>query len=130
MPDMKYEMWRKVVFNCVINPITAITGSLVNGITAPGLTPIKQLVIDECLAVAKADGVTFDMDPLQLIDEVFANSATVASTLQDLRKGRTTEIDHLNGAVATLGAQYGLTCPVNAALTTIIKQLEAQARRD
>lgn len=128
VPDMKYEMWRKAIFNCVINPITAITGSLVNSIVEPGLAPIKQLVIDECLAVAKADGVTFDMDPLAMIDEKFANSATIASTLQDLRKGRTTEIDHLNGAVAALGASYGIPCPVNEALTTIIKQLEAKAR--
>lgn len=127
-PDMKRAMWRKVVFNCVINPITAMTGSLVSGITAPGLAPVKRLVIDECLAVAAADGVIFEKDFMSLIDEVFSTSTTVASTLQDLQKGRTTEIDHLNGAVAALGAEYGIACPVNLALTTIIKQLESQAR--
>ena len=50
----------------------------------------------------------------------------VASTLQDLSKGRRTEIDHLNGAVAALGEGYGIDCPVNRALTAIIKALEAQ----
>jgi 2-dehydropantoate 2-reductase len=128
IPDMKLAMWRKIVFNCVINPITAITGSTVGGIVDPKLAPIKRLVIDECLAVAAADGVTFDVDFMTLIDEVFASAATVASTLQDLQKGRRTEIDHLNGAVVALGARYGIACPVNAALTTIIKQLEMQAR--
>ena len=127
-PDMKVAMWRKIVFNCVINPITAITGSTVGGIVDPRLAPVKRLVIDECLAVAAADGVTFDADFMTLIDEVFASAATVASTLQDLQKGRRTEIDHLNGAVVALGARYGIACPVNAALTTIIKQLENQAR--
>lgn len=129
IPDMKVAMWRKVVFNCVINPITAITGSTVGGIVHPGLAPIKRLVIDECLAVAAADGVTFDEDFMALIEKVFASAATVASTLQDLQKGRRTEIDHLNGAVVALGAHYGIACPINAALTTVIKQLEAQARR-
>ena len=128
IPDMKLAMWRKIVFNCVINPITAITGSTVGGIVDPRLAPVKRLVIDECLAVAAADGVTFDVDFMTLIDEVFASAATVASTLQDLQKGRRTEIDHLNGAVVGLGAEYGIACPVNAALTTIIKQLETQAR--
>lgn len=128
IPDMKVAMWRKVVFNCVINPITAITGSTVGGIVDPRLASIKRLVIDECLAVAAADGVRFDDDFMELIDTVFASAATVASTLQDLQKGRRTEIDHLNGAVVALGAEYGLACPVNAALTTIIKQLENQAR--
>ncbi len=129
IPDMKAAMWRKTVFNCVINPITAITGSTVGGIVDPRLAPIKRLVIDECLAVAAADGVNFDEDFMGLIDQVFASAATIASTLQDLQKGRRTEIDHLNGAVVALGKQYGIACPVNAALTTIIKQLEGQARR-
>lgn len=129
IPDMKVAMWRKTVFNCVINPITAITGSTVGGIVDPNLAPIKRLVIDECLAVAAADGVTFDEDFMATIDKVFGSAATLASTLQDLQKGRRTEIDHLNGAVAALGEQYGIPCPVNAALTTIIKQLEGRARR-
>lgn len=129
IPDMKVAMWRKVVFNCVINPITAITGSTVGGIVDPKLAAIKRLVIDECLAVAAADGVTFDEDFMVTIDKVFGAAATLASTLQDLQKGRRTEIDHLNGAVVALGEKYAIPCPVNAALTTIIKQLEAQARR-
>jgi 2-dehydropantoate 2-reductase len=129
IPDMKVAMWRKVVFNCVINPITAITGSTVGGIVDPKLAAIKRLVIAECLAVAAADGVTFDEDFMVTIDKVFGSAATLASTLQDLQKGRRTEIDHLNGAVVALGEQYGIPCPVNAALTTIIKQLEGQARR-
>lgn len=126
--DMKVAMWRKVIFNCVINPITAITGSTVGGIVDPGLAPVKRLVIDECLAVAAADGVKFDEDFMELIDRVFASAATVASTLQDLQKGRRTEIDHLNGAVVALGAAFGIACPVNAALATIIRQLETRTR--
>ena len=123
--DMKRDMWRKVIFNCVINPITAIVGSPVGGISAPGLVPLKRLVIDECLAVARADGVEFDVDFVVVIDEIFGALTNVASTLQDLSKGRRTEIDHLNGAVAALGAGYGIDCPVNRALTSIIKSLEA-----
>lgn len=129
IPDMKVAMWRKVVFNCVINPITAITGTTVGGIVDPRLAPIKRLVIDECLAVAAADGVMFEEDFMTRIDEVFGTAATIASTLQDLQKGRKTEIDHLNGAVVALGEKFGIPCPVNAALATIIRQLEAQSRR-
>jgi 2-dehydropantoate 2-reductase len=48
--------------------------------------------------------------------------------LQDLRRGHATEIDYMNGAVAALGAEHGVPCPVNHALTAIIKAMEAQAR--
>ncbi|MEO8677653.1 MAG: ketopantoate reductase family protein [Vicinamibacterales bacterium] len=125
-PEIKREMWRKAIFNCVINPITAIVGAPVGGIAAPGLVPLKRLVIDECVAVARADGIEFDVDFLAVIDEIYGALTNIASMRQDLMRGRRTEIDYLNGAVASLGEQYGIDCPVNRALTAIVKGLEAQ----
>lgn len=40
----------------------------------------------------------------------------VTSTLGDLRRGRSTEIDHLNGEIVALGRQWGVPTPVNTAL--------------
>ena len=123
-PDIKREVWRKAVFNCVINPTTALIGSEVGGIVDPALNGLKQQIIDECLAVARADGVTFEEDFVALIDRVFAGARTIASMRQDLMKGRKTEIDHMNGAVADLGVKYGIPTPVNSALATMIRYLE------
>ena len=97
--DIKTEIWRKLIYNCVINPITAITGCEVGGIADARLDPLKQLVIDECLAVARTEGVVFDIDFQATIKEVFGASRTIASMRQDLTRGRPTEIDHMNGAV-------------------------------
>ena len=126
IPDIKKEMWRKAVFNCVINPTTALIGSDVGAIVDPRLNSLKRQIIDECLAVARADGVTFDEDFVALIDRVFAGARTIASMSQDLMKGRKTEIDHMCGAVVELGNTYGIACPVNAAMTTMIRYLEAR----
>ena len=41
-PDIKTEIWRKLIFNCVINPITAITGTEVGGIADPRLDCWKR----------------------------------------------------------------------------------------
>jgi 2-dehydropantoate 2-reductase len=123
-PDIKTEIWRKLIYNCVINPITTITGTEVGGIADPRLDPLKQLVIDECLAVARSQGIEFTVDFLSTITEVFAASRTIASMRQDLMRGRPTEIDHMNGAVADLGRRHGIDCPVNAALTAIIKAMD------
>jgi 2-dehydropantoate 2-reductase len=123
-PDIKAEIWRKLIFNCVINPITAITGTEVRGIADPRLDPLKQLVIDECLAVARTEGISFTIDFLPTITEIFRESRTIASMRQDLMRGRPTEIDHMNGAVAALGRRAGVDCPVNAALTAIIKAMD------
>jgi 2-dehydropantoate 2-reductase len=114
------------VFNCVINPTTTLVGSEVGGIVDPELNGLKQQIIEECLAVAKADGVTFDEDFVALIDRVFTGARTIASMRQDLMKRRKTEIDYMNGAVVDLGRKYGIACPVNAAMTTMIRYLESR----
>src|SRR6185503_3527717 len=110
----------------VINPTTTLIGSEVGGIVNPALNGLKQQIIDECLAVATADGVTFDEDFVALIDRVFAGARTIASMRQDLIKGRKTEIDHMNGAVADLGVKFGIPTPVNAAMATMIRYLETK----
>ena len=125
--DIRVDVWRKLIFNCVINPITSIIGSDVGTIADPRLDPIKRLVIDECLAVARADGVALDVDFLAALTEIFGPSRNIASMRQDLMKGKPTEIDFMNGAVVALGTRLGIECPVNAALMGIIKALEAQS---
>ena len=127
IPDIKREGWRKVIFNCVINPTTSLLGTDVGGIVDPALNGLKRQIIDECLAVAAADGVAFEEDFVALIDRVFAGARTIASMRQDLMKGRKTEIDHMNGAVVDLGRTFGIACPVNEAMTTMIRFLEAKA---
>jgi 2-dehydropantoate 2-reductase len=124
---IRVETWRKLIFNCVINPITSITGTEVGAIADPKLDPLKQLVVDECLAVARADGVAFeDADFVRAIGEIFGPSRNIASMRQDLMRGHPTEIEHMNGAVARLGARHGIDCPVNAALTAIIRAMEGK----
>ena len=126
VPDIKREDWRKVIFNCVINPTTSLLRSEVGSIVDPRLNTLKRQIVDECLAVASADGVVFEEDFLVLIDKVFASTRTIASMQQDLMKGRKTEIDYMNGAVADLGQKFGIPTPVNAAMATMIRYLEAK----
>ena len=124
--NIKADVWRKLIFNCVINPITSIVGSDVGSIADTRLDPLKRLVVDECVQVARADGVVFDADFVQLIADVFGPSRNIASMRQDLLKGKPTEIDFMNGAVVELGRRHGLACPVNAALTAIVKAMESR----
>lgn len=123
---IEVDVWRKLIFNCVINPITSIIGSEVGGIADARLEPLNRLVIDECLRVARESGVELDIDFVQALKEVFGGSRNIASMRQDLIKGKPTEIDYMNGAVVDLGRRAGIACPVNAALVAIIKAMEAR----
>ena len=126
--DIVTEVWRKVVFNCVVNPITTILGSEVGEIVDPGLDRLKQLVIDECVAVAASEGIRLEADFMDEIRAAYAGSRNIVSMRQDLSRGRITEIDYLNGAIVALGARHGLQCPANSLLTAIIKAMESAVR--
>jgi len=121
---IKDEMWDKVVVNCVINPINAITRTEVGAIADERLRPLKQLIVEECRRVAGRDGVDLPADLVDRIDRQYAPSRNLSSLQQDLLKGRRTEIDFLNGAVVRLGATFGIECPVNQALAMIIRAME------
>jgi 2-dehydropantoate 2-reductase len=127
--NIRTEVWRKVVFNCVVNPITTIIGSEVGEIVDPRLNRLKQLVIEECVAVAEAEGVELETDLAREINAAYAGSRNLVSMRQDILRGRTTEIDYLNGAVAEVGSRRGVECPVNRGLTDIIKGMEATSQR-
>ena len=124
--NIKSDMWKKLVFNCALNPVSAIIRIENRGISEEKLDPLKKLIINECLEVAKKDGVEFRMDFLKALNDEFRNSRNVSSMQQDLIKGKKTEIDYLNGGVVNLGKKYGIRCPVNEALSMIIKELEKE----
>jgi 2-dehydropantoate 2-reductase len=47
-----------------------------------------------------------------------------SSTAQDLARGKRTEIDTLNGYVASLGKKLGVATPANFALYALVKLIE------
>ncbi len=46
------------------------------------------------------------------------------SLLQDLRRGRRTEIDYLNGVVVSKAAKHGIDVPANRAAVSIVQEIE------
>ncbi|MBI2654912.1 2-dehydropantoate 2-reductase [Candidatus Woesearchaeota archaeon] len=126
--NIKYDMWKKLVFNCALNPLTAILKIENKGICDERLNPLKKLIIDECVKVAEKDGIRFELDFLKILNDEFKLSNNISSMQQDLIKGKKTEIGFLNGAVAELGKKYKIWCPANEALAGIISHIGSQTK--
>jgi 2-dehydropantoate 2-reductase len=45
--------------------------------------------------------------------------------LQDILRGKKTEIDYINGAVVRLGAEHGIETPYNSAVVSMVKAKES-----
>ena len=48
--------------------------------------------------------------------------------LQDVLKGKKTEIDFINGKIVEIAGELGMNAPINAVLTALIKGLERSMR--
>jgi len=125
--NIRQDVWKKLILNCALNPITAVLGIKNGDFADETLNPLKKLICDECAKVAEKEGAKFEINFIKAINEAIKNSGNLSSMQQDLIKGKKTEIDYLNGAVVGLGKKYGIDCPVNEALISIIKSLEKKA---
>jgi len=130
--DARGELWTKLVMNSAFNAISALGRSRYGPmIDDPEVRVLMRDAIGECVAVARAEGVTIaDTDSLyedaMRLGEAMREASS--STSQDLLRGRATEIDSLNGYVARRGQALGVATPVNRALTTLVRLLERAAR--
>jgi 2-dehydropantoate 2-reductase len=122
--DIRAAQWRKLVVNCVINPLSAIL-EIRNGQVPTDARALKVMnaLCEELATVATAEGITLTaQDVLVKVESVCRITAdNYNSMLQDVRAGRPTEIDYINGYVLARARALGIACPANQALYDDIK---------
>lgn len=125
--DVAGALWAKLVLNCAYNALSALTNLPYGPLVArEGIARVMDDLVAECLAVAAADGVRIPGEvPASVRRIAQTMPAQFSSTAQDLRRGRRSEIDHLNGYVVRRGEASGTPTPVNRCLHALVKALEA-----
>ena len=140
------ERWTKLTINCMANPICSLTGlGSAEYRQVPGVIEASIRIGAEAVKVAAAlgvevepiDGVTADTyakaDDPQVLEEIKTSQAAASdwqvgaggpSMLQDVIKGRRTEIEYMNGYVAERGKEVGVPTPLNEAIVGLIKEIE------
>lgn len=121
-------LWAKLIVNCAYNALSAMTqlpyGRLVQGV---GVEDVMRDVVQECLAVAEADGISVPGDPWEAVRHIaHTMPSQLSSTAQDLARHKLSEIDHLNGYVIGKGKTLGIPTPVNRVLHSVVKLLESR----
>jgi 2-dehydropantoate 2-reductase len=135
------ERWAKLASNCMANPIAGLTGLGSAELRAdPEARRVSIHVAAETISVARALGhevePLFGIDAQRFVDaaagknveeletDMAASAQTLAggrpSFLQDVMKGRRTEIDYLNGYVSERGREVGVPTPVTDAVVETV----------
>lgn len=124
--DVVGWVWSKFIHNCAINAICATAGLRVGEIpTTPGADELQTKIIEECLAVVAAKGVTLaDSEAMATIKAFCRVKFNKPSMLQHIEANRETEIEALNGALVREARTLGIATPYNEAIAWMIRAIQ------
>lgn len=121
------DVWFKLMVNSVINPLTAVLRIKNESLLKiPFIDTLIRNILEEAISIARLYGHEFELDDcfdkiIRIIRETGNNKS---SMLQDIERGRKTEIEDLNGMIVQLAAKHGLEMPLNRTLTILVKGIE------
>lgn len=125
--DIRRALWDKVILNAAVNPVTALLGLRTGRLRAdPGRRKIVARLVEESCAVAAAEGA--GCSPEEVHETIRRVAAATpenrSSMLQDLERGRRTEIEAINGVIAVRGRAHGVPTPWNDLMLRLVRERE------
>ncbi len=137
--------WSKLLINASFSGMSAVLGCTFGEAAAPRASRrIVQALIKECIDVCATGGIRIEpvqgKDIVKLLDyksglkkaisffiipiAIRKHAKLKASMLQDIEKGKLTEVDAINGAVSAYGRKVGCPTPMNDKVVEIIHAIE------
>jgi 2-dehydropantoate 2-reductase len=117
VPDIRTEVWAKLLGNLPLNPLGALTGATIAGTVGhPHARELCLAMMREALLVAAAFGAVPAIDPEARIRRSESIGEVKASMLQDLERGRPMEVGAIIGAVVDLAGIAGIPVPSTRAV--------------
>ena len=126
-PDIELMIWKKLIVNCCLNTLCAITGLSVGRLAERAdAWPVLEGVADEIVAVAERKGIPLERAQARAFLRLVAHEARnhVPSMLIDVQNRRLTEIECLNGAVLREAGRQCMDAPFNRTLYSLIRLIE------
>ena len=137
--------WSKLLINSAFSGMSAVLGcTFGEAAKSRASRRIVQALIKECIDVCQAGGIRIEpvqgKDIVKLLNynnsikrafsyfiipiAIRKHARLKASMLQDLERGRLTEVDAINGAVSDYGRRVGSPTPMNDRVVEIIHKIE------
>lgn len=126
-PDIEVHIWEKLIVNCCLNTLCAISGLSVGALVdRPEAWPILDGITDEIVAVATRKEIALPREAARGFLRHVAKEARahVPSMLRDIRAEKQTEIECLNGAVIRAAERFAIAVPFNCFAYGMIRTLE------
>lgn len=134
--DIEKDLWAKMLYNCALNPLGAVLDVPYGHLARFNSTRIlMNHLIGEAFEVMQQSGFSTHWDTVDKFIRIFYEKLLAptadhrSSTLQDLKAGKKTEIEALNGAVLRLAEKKEIPVPYNTFLYQLIRFIESTGGR-
>ena len=120
-PDFVTAAWRKLLVNALAD-LMVLTGRRSGMFRRDDVAALSRRYLAECLAVARAEGASFDDDVVDEIVGLFAKAPEdmTTSMLTDREAHRRLEWDIRNGVISRKGARHGLATPISDGVVALL----------
>ncbi|MBN0987454.1 ketopantoate reductase family protein [Amphritea pacifica] len=124
--DIRHELWRKLLINNGVNPLSALTRLDTRSLTShPTYGKTVYRMMQEVAAVSVADDVILSKQDVDEMFELISSfDAIKTSMLVDKEKGRPLELDGISGAVLQRAVQLGIDVPNTELVHALLQQQE------
>jgi len=121
--EIQRELWRKLLINNGVNPLSALTGLDTRTLTAhPVLTQSVRRMMEEAALAASAEGVRLSEEDVEEMYRLICQfDAIKTSMLVDLEKGRPLELDAISGVVIARCERLGESAPTTALVQALLQ---------
>lgn len=131
--EILQEMWEKWVFLASLAAATCLMRAAIGDICAsPGGTDLVLGLLDECRAIAAAEGHAVRESFFTRIRGMLTTtgSTLTASMLRDIERNAPIEADHIVGDLLQRGKTHSLASPLLGIAYTHLKSYEARRHRE
>jgi len=126
--EVESKIYRKLLINAVINPLTAIW-RIPNGelLASSDRIQLMRELFEEAIQVYNAAGIQHDANAWDNILQVCQNTAgNTSSMLADVLAGRATEIKWINGNLLNMADRSGLAVPTHRWICRIVEGMNVE----
>ena len=126
-PDIRNDIWIKLMGNIAFNPLSALTRATMAGICRhPGTRALVATMMEETLDVATRVGARPEISVERRLAGAERTGEHKTSTLQDLERGRPMELDVLLSAVVEIADLTGADVPTLRSITALADLLNQE----
>lgn len=122
---IELRVWEKGIVNAAMNPVAALVNSSVGEVLEAPAGAIVRALLNEAVRVARAEGVDLPEDYIDRALRLYDLARDhVPSMVDDMRRGRATEIGQLNRQVIDHARRLDIPVPTHEVIDALVETFD------